>query len=273
MSEALPDALASLLTWALAFLPRLLAALVIFGATLLVAAWVSRLLRRAFLRRRADSHGAQAIAQILRWTLVVFGTLAALQQVNFNVTAFLAGLGIVGFTIGFALQDISKNLMAGLLLLVQRPFEIGEVIAVKDQTGAVQAVSLRATEIRTLDGRMVLIPNADVYASAITNLSRYPLRRIEVALRLDPAADLDDASRLAIASVAALPGTLAEPAPDVAILGFGVNVAELTLYYWVDTRATDLVAARNRGIVAVQQAYAGAGLDLPYPVPTARGPR
>jgi len=98
---------------------------------------------------------------------LILGIIIALQQVNFNVTAFLTGVGILGFTVGFALQDVSKNFVAGLLLLLQQPFNIGETIQVAGYTGRVSAINMRATELGTHDGQIVLIPNATVFTSPI----------------------------------------------------------------------------------------------------------
>jgi small-conductance mechanosensitive channel len=95
------------------------------------------------------------------------GVVVSLQQVNFDVTAFLTGVGILGFTVGFALQDVSKNFVAGLLLLLQQPFVIGETIQVTGYTGEVTAITMRATEIKMEDGQLVMIPNATVFTSPI----------------------------------------------------------------------------------------------------------
>ncbi len=96
------------------------------------------------------------------------------------MTAFLTGLGILGFTVGFALQDVMKNFAAGVLLLLQKPFRVGESISVAGFDGTVTAIDLRSTEIRTFDGRIVILPNADVLNHAIVNFTRSAHRRIEL---------------------------------------------------------------------------------------------
>ena len=113
--------LQQLLTQFLNFLPELIASLVIFFGSLFLAGLINRGVRRTLLARKADPEISIAVATMSRWSVIILGTTAALSQVGFDLTAFLAGLGIVGFTIGFALQDVSKNFMAGLLLLLQQP--------------------------------------------------------------------------------------------------------------------------------------------------------
>src|SRR5687768_10834445 len=128
----------------IAGIPNLLTPLAIFIATLYLARILSNVLRRALQRRRAPAGVIHILAQLTLWSIIVAGTISALQRF-FNVTAFLTGLGILGFTIGFALQDIMKNFASGISLLLQRPFHVGETIAVKGFDGTVLAIDLRAT--------------------------------------------------------------------------------------------------------------------------------
>jgi small conductance mechanosensitive channel len=93
------------------------------------------------------------------------------------VTAFLTWLGIIGFTVGFALQDVMKNFAAGIILLIQKPFSVGEVIGVNGFDGTVLEITLRTTEMKALDGRLVTMPNADVLSNPIINYTRADRRR------------------------------------------------------------------------------------------------
>jgi len=124
--------------------------------------------------------------------IVALGILLALDRLGWSQAAlsFLAGLGIVGIAIGFALQDIVKQFAAGVLLLMLRPFNIGDHVKIGVFEGQVMQVQLRATILKTVNGDEVLIPNADVYTTAITNTSRYRLRRHDIPLSLPPTTDL-----------------------------------------------------------------------------------
>jgi small conductance mechanosensitive channel len=249
----------------LAFLPRMVIALLIFVCSLYAAGLLSKIVRRTMEKRKTDNEIMLLIVKITRWSVLILGTVAALQQVGFNLTAFLAGLGILGFTIGFALQDVSKNFVAGLLLLLEQPFDIGDTIEVSDYIGTVATVELRATEIYTFDGQNVLIPNADVFTNPIKNYSRYSKRRFDLSLGVAYDADLELARATILEVLATLPGLLSDPAPWVVYHKFGESSIDLTAYYWVDLSIGDYNAAIDTPITGITAAFAEKGIEIPYP--------
>jgi small-conductance mechanosensitive channel len=267
MQQALFD-LNVLLAQFLAFLPRLITALVIFLLSLYLAGLVANALRRA-LKLRKNSHKAdELIAKTIHVGIVILGSLLALQHVGFNVSAFLAGLGILGFTLGFALQDVSKNFVAGLLLYLQQPFAIGDAIEVAGYAGNVEEIDLRATQIRTFDGRLVLIPNADVFNHAMINFSTYPTRRIELRVGVAYATDLEQARRVALEAIASIPGILADPAPQVVYNNFGAYSIDFTLYFWVTLEDLGFLDAQDAAVTRIKTAFEQAGIAIPVPTST-----
>lgn len=266
--QQIPGALERIAERFLDFLPDLVSALIIFLIGLYLANLVVRLLTNMLRRRNVKPEAYQVITQIVRWSLISLVTITALEQVRFDLTAFVAGLGVVGFTIGFALKDISENFVAGLMLLLQRPFELGDVIRVDEFEGRVVEVSLRATEMETMDGKNVLLPNAMLLTSPLTNLTRSPLARISVDVGVAYDADLDEVRRVTIAAVAELPEVLADPPPFVIFHTFAASSINLTVYYWIDERETRRLVAADLGVTAVKRAYDRAGIEIPYPVQT-----
>jgi small-conductance mechanosensitive channel len=267
MQQALFD-LNILLAQFLAFLPRLIAALVIFLLSLFLAGLVSKAIRRA-LKLRKNSHKAdELITKTIHVSISIFGVLLALQQIGFNVSAFLAGLGILGFTIGFALQDVSKNFVAGLLLYLQQPFAIGDDIEVSGHAGKVQDIDLRATQIRTFDGRLVLIPNADVFNHAMINFSTYPTRRIELTVGVAYNTDLEQARQAVLETIASIPGVQADPAPQVIYNRFDASAIDFTLYFWVQLDQLGFLAAQDAAVTRIKTAFEQAGIEIPYPIRT-----
>jgi small-conductance mechanosensitive channel len=265
MQQALFD-LNALLVQFLAFLPRLIAALVIFLLSLYLAWLVSKAIRRG-LKLRKNSHKADAlIAKTIHASIAIFGVLLALQQIGFNVSAFLAGLGILGFTIGFALQDVSKNFVAGLLLYLQQPFAIGDSIEVAGYSGNVQEIDLRATQIRTFDGKLVLIPNANVFNNAIINFSVFPTRRVELSVGVDYKTDLEKTRQVVLETLRSIPGVLAEPKPEVLFNRFGAATIDFTLYFWVQLDQLSFGAAQDVAVTRIKTAFEQAGIEIPYPV-------
>lgn len=168
----LPTTEQSLLTTILLFLPKVLVAIVVMVIGLVASGLISRIVRRGMERRKFNREFIQFTCELTKWTVICLTVVIALQQVQFDVTAFLTGLGILGFTVGFALQDVSKNFVAGLLLLLQQPFAIDEFIEVAGFSGRVTAISMRATALTMEDGKVVLIPNATVFTSPIVKRSQ-----------------------------------------------------------------------------------------------------
>lgn len=266
--EAISATLQSILVGFFLFLPKMLAAMVLFVITLYLAAWISKLVRYLMEKRRMDPGVTLLVYYITRYTIVIVGTITALRQVNFEVTAFLAGLGILGFTLGFALQDISQNVIAGLLLLIQKPFELGDLIQIDDFTGTVLSVDLRTTELRTRDGQNVLIPNAHVFTKPITNFSRQATWRVSLPLGVAYDSDLELVQRVTLRTIQSLPDVLDDPAPVFHFHTFGDYSIDFNLHFWVDSRITNPVTATHPAIIALQKAYAEARIEIPYPIQT-----
>lgn len=252
------------------FLPKLLAAIVIFLLSLWAAAAVAKAIKATTKRRQVDPEVALLLSRVGRWAVVLLGTLWALETVDGNITGFLAGLGLVGFTIGFALQDIAKNFVAGILLLMQQPFDVGDTISVVGYDGTVSNIYVRATEILTFDGLHVLIPNADVYINPITNYSRAKERRLDLAIGVAYGSDLDRVTTVALDAIRQLPGILetGPRQPQVVSEKFGESTIDLVLYYWVDLAKTGFLEAQDRGLKLINTAFEREGIDMPYPVRT-----
>lgn len=245
-------------------IPNLLTALAIFIVSLYLARVVSNLLRRVLNRRSAPAGVTHLLAQLTLWSIIVAGTITALQRF-FNVTAFLAGLGILGFTVGFALQDIMKNFASGIILLLQQPFHVGDFIGVAGFDGTVLTIDLRSTEIKALDGRIVTVPNADILTSPIINYTRADRRRIDVLVKLAYSSDPEIARKLVLAAIQNVPGFVAQPEPLVGFSNFGDTSMELNTFFWVDVTKTNPFAAKDVALSLIKRALDEKGIDIPYP--------
>lgn len=249
----------------LTLLPSLIAALVVFAVGLYIASIIRRLVRRGLERRTHNSQPITLLSQLSYWLVVILMAAISLQMVGFNLTAFLAGLGIAGITIGFALQDVSKNFIAGVLMLIQQPFDIGEFIMVDDYAGTVEAIDLRATQVRTVDGKLVLIPNGEVMVSAITNFSEAEKRRVAISTGVAYESDPDDVRRTALAAITNIEGLISDPLPDVLFENFGNTTMDLTIYFWIDTSQTNVASAKDAGLKVIKNAFEQAQIDMPLP--------
>jgi len=245
------------------FLPSLLIIAIILIATRIIARRTQRLVQRLAARTQAPPGIVDLLGRLARFGIVALGALLVLDRLGWSQAAlsFLAGLGIVGIAIGFALQDIVKQLAAGVLLLMLRPFNIGDYVKIGLFEGHVTQVQLRATVLKTAHGDEVLIPNADVYTTAITNSSRYQLRRHDIPLTLPPATDLAQTRAALIQAVGEIPGVIDNPAPAIVATSMDGQAPKLEVRFWVDERARDVDAVKTGVIAAIQQALAQPGSE------------
>ena len=251
------------------FLPKLGLGLAVLLIARLLSIWLSRLLKRSLQRREVDQELIVLIQLLTRWGIMVIGLVLALEQLApGRFSSLIAGLVVAGFTLGFALQDVAKNFIAGILLLLQQPFALGDAIEVGGFSGTVKTISLRSTEIITFDGLHVIIPNGEVFVSTITNYSKATKRRIELKLGVAYESNLQQVIERAIAAVQDLPGMLRDPAPFVVFDNFGESAILLSLFYWIDMEAADYGTTKNLGMEKVLQAFQQEGIQMPYPTMT-----
>ncbi len=231
-------------------IPNFLTAVAIFVVSIYAARLASDVLTRVLNRRRPASHVVNLLAQVLYWTIVVVGLVTALQRF-FDVTAFLAGLGIIGFAVGFALQDVMKNFAAGIILLLQEPFRVGEAISVAGFDGTILAIDLRATEMSTFDGRLVSIPNATVLTTPIINYTRAARRRVDLPLELPPGADVEATRQIVLDAIRHTPGAVSEPPPSVVLQQFGDKAVNLAGSFWIDVSKGNPDQARDAALTMI----------------------
>ena len=236
------------------FLPNLITALVIFLATMLFSSAAVKSIERYFEKRRGTRKAVVLLSQFVRIVVIAFGVVLALEQVNFNVTGFVAGLGIAGFTIGFALQDISRNFIAGIILIIRQPFSIGDAIKVDAYSGSVTDITLRDTVIKTWDGERVIIPNQMVFNAAITNYSDLPLRRRNIIFTINPEEDVARAMVLFRQAVEKIEGVLAEPHLTVQAEEVNSTGVQIAIRFWVDQRQSSLPDIHSRVVQAIRDA-------------------
>lgn len=241
------------------FLPTLLLIAVILLITRIVSRRSQSWMRHLTERTQAPAEIADLLARVVRFAVLAIGVLLVLDQLNLSgpVIGFVASLGIVGIIIGFALQDIVKQFAAGVLLLMLRPFRVGDEVKIKEFEGRVVEVQLRATVLKTVNGDEVQIPNADVYTTAIVNHTRYDLHRHDLAVTLPPEADLARARAALAQAIAGVPGIAANPAPVVVATGLEGQAAKLEVRFWVDERGNNEETVRTGALAAIRRALSG----------------
>lgn len=258
-------AFARLLDSAIAVVPRALAALLVLVLFGLLARGVRVAMRALFSRVVDDLTVENLVTQVAAFVLWSVGFIVALGALGLDPETAVAGLGLTSLALGFALKDILSNFVAGLLLLGLRPFRIGDQISVGETEGAVERVTLRATEVRTFDGSLVMVPNGDIFTARVTNNTASPVRRGTVLLHLDYDTDLRRAVEAIRSATQAAEGVLASPPAGVRVTDLGPNDVTLQIRFWADSRRSDFVETASAVRGAAVDALRAEGLPLPNP--------
>jgi len=246
-------------------LPRVIAAILIILFFWAIGAFVRRLMRFFFRRFVSDLTVENLIKQIVYYAIWLLGILIAVNALGFDPQTVATGIGLTSLALGFALQDILSNFVSGLLILVLRPFELGDQIIIGDTEGNVERIELRATQIRTYDGRVILVPNAELFTSRVTNNTAAPVRRGGVELFLGYDADLNQALAVMLEAAQITEGVLDEPSVSLRIRDLGQDDIVVEVRFWTDSRRSDFLATTSNVRKNVILAMKDAGIPLPDP--------
>ena len=243
---------------------------VVFALSVWIAWWLARTLRDLLaedvLPNMALPRGvAHSVSSLSYYALICIGVLVALAISGFHLSQLAIVFGALGVGIGLGLQDVVKNFVSGLILMVERPIQPGDVVELNGVTGRVREIGLRATRLVTFEGADVVVPNGMLVADRLTNWTlSNSSRRIEVnvgvAYDSDPARVLD----LLRGVAARTEGLLPEPPPVALFVGFGPSALDFTLRAWTREEA-DWVSIRSQMGLSVLQALREAGIGIPYP--------
>lgn len=252
------------------FIPHMITAIIIFVASLLGATPISRSVEAWAKERVQDPELEELLGRLARWSVWVIGTLLALDQVNFDVTGFVAGLGVAGLTVGFALQDVARNFVAGILLLVRQPFNIGDAVQVAGFSGSVLEIKARDTVLKTWDGEMVILSNTSVFENPIINYSALPLRRRTVGIGLGYGQDVNHALGVFRETIQGVEGVLDDPEVSLLVETLGDSSLQISARFWVNQETHDLFGVHSQVVQAINRAAEDENIELPYPVQTVR---
>jgi small conductance mechanosensitive channel len=243
-------------------LPNLIVGIVVFAAFVAAACIFKSTLVASFRRRGRDDLG-EMLSDFAFWLTSLLGLLLALTVVlpTLNPGDVVAGLGIGSVAIGFAFKDILQNWLAGLLILLRQPFRRGDQISVGSIEGTVQRISQRATLVKTYDGRVVVVPNTDIYTQSITVNTAYDHRRISVDVTVGYDHDVGDVRALITATLAAIDEVRKDPPPQVLPWELGATSLSLKVRFWIDSRRSSEVSARARVVQAIKESFQANGID------------
>jgi small-conductance mechanosensitive channel len=244
---------------------RLLTGLLIVLIMVAIAQLAARAVSRLMARREVATGIRFAVAKMIRYALILLGLLIAMGNIGLKLDALFAGSAVLLLGIGFGLQTIAQNFVAGLILLVERPVSKGDFVHIGATFGSVADIGLRATRVVTRDEVTIIVPNSELVTAQVVNHSVPTTNlRIAVSVGLAYGSDPRTVERVLLEVARAEPVLLPSPAPEVRFDSFGDSSLDFTLLAWIaDPRRDQEIASRLR--FALTPALAAAGLTIPFP--------
>lgn len=244
--------------------------LILLAAVLLVLTWLlmrlTKTLSRTVLLRRVESPLLQQVAaNVIAVPVLVVGVYLVLKISGLAGLAvtIIGGTGLFGLVIGIAFRDIAENFLASVLISVQRPFRVGDLIKVESYQGYVQRVTTRGTLLMMLDGNHVQIPNAVIYKNTITNFTSNPNVRLDFPVGIGFDASISKAQEIAVASLNEHPAVLNNPEPIVLVEELGAATVNLRCYFWTDGSKHSQLKVKSSVIRIIKKAFESAGISMP----------
>ncbi|WP_051633354.1 mechanosensitive ion channel family protein [Thermonema rossianum] len=246
-----------------AFLPKLLSAILVFAFFVFLWKLVRRLFRMLFRRFTVDRTLQNFLVNVGKTVVYVFGFSAALTQMGVNPASILASLGIAGLTLGFAAKDALSNIISGLFIFWDRPFVVGDLIEIGGQYGRVEEISLRSTKVTTVDGKMISIPNTQIVNSMVVSYTNFPHLRLDIPFTVAPDEDLAKIRSLLFALVQDTNTYLSTPPPELVLNSINDYNIELIFRVWIRDEKQH-IALRFQLREAILKTLLEAKVNMPY---------
>ena len=240
----------------------LIRALIILAVGIPLARLLCSSLSKA-LKKRTTPHQAIMIRRISFYILLTLIVISVLRELGFSLGVLLGAAGILTVAIGFAAQTSASNIISGLFLLADRPFQIGDVIQVGDTTGIVNAIELLSVKLRTFQNFLVRIPNEDLIKNQVTNFTHYPIRRIDVEVGVAYKEDISKVREVLLEVASRNPLCLEEPSPLFVYKGYGDSSIDLLLGVWV--KKENFLLLMNSIKQEIKEAFDNHGIEIPFP--------
>lgn len=237
-------------------------AALIIVVSLVAAKILSATLYRA-TRAPMGVHGSTTLKRIVFYAVLAIGIMTALRELGFSLGVLLGAAGILSVAIGFASQTSASNLISGIFLVAEKPFAIGDVIRLGERTGEVLSIDLLSVKLRTFDNLFVRIPNETLIKSEIVNLTRFPIRRLDLKIGVAYREDISEVRRVLVEVADAFPLCLDQPRPILIFLGFGNSSLDLQLSVW--TRREKYLEVLNELPEKIKDAFDDHDIEIPFP--------
>lgn len=246
------------------FLVKLLVSLLILLVARMIINTVLGLLRRSLEKsERLNALLQKFLVNISHKGLWIVAWLLILDNLGVSVGPLIAGVGVAGFILGFAFQDTLSNFAAGLLLLANNPFKVGDYVEVAGQGGTIKELNMMATTLTTPDNKRITIPNKSVWGQAIINYSTMDTRRVEIKVGISYGSDINLARETIAKVLDSDERILKDPAPVIEVVGLGDSSVDFVVRPWVKT--ADFWGVYFKNQQAIKEALDAAGVEIPFP--------
>tara|TARA_B100001750_G_C15468972_1_gene578693 strand:- start:351 stop:1373 length:1023 start_codon:yes stop_codon:yes gene_type:complete len=237
-------------------LPNIVAGIIILFIFALIAYGVKRVMETYFNRKNRIDLG-NLVASIAFWIMIIVGLMVALTIImpSLKPVDLISGLGLGSLAIGFAFKDILQNWLAGLLILLRLPFRRGDQIQIGESEGTVVSIEPRATVLKTYDGKVIVVPNTEVYTNHVVVSTAFDIRRVELDITVGYDYDTNDIIEIIIQAISPLDEVMDSPAPQVLCWSLGATSMEMKIRWWVDSARAEEVISRARIVQAVKEAF------------------
>ena len=238
------------------------------SAVILLVGWVvirlvDKALRKAMARANRKVLLVNFIVSVVTkvgWAILL---VTILSRLGVDVTPLIAGLGVTGFILGFAFQESLGNLASGLMIAVNEPFKVGDVVDAAGHTGSVLEVNMMATVMLTPDNKRIVLPNKGVWGGPIVNYSAMDTRRVDLQVGIAYGEDVEKAVSVIRDAVRRVPGVLATPEPAVAVAGLDASQVTINVRPWA--KNADYWSVRSATLQTVKEELDRVGIEIPFP--------
>lgn len=250
---------------AIRLLPNICVALIVL-LVFYVIGQVSQSLILKHLTRRQRSNLGEVLGGLVKWSVVLVGFLLAATIImpSLKPGDLVAGLGVSSVAIGFAFKDILQNWLAGLLILLRQPFEVGDQVKLGEFEGTVHRIETRATLIDTFDLQRVVIPNSDIYTNAIVVSTAHNRRRSDYDVGIGYGDNIGEACDVISEALFKVEGVLKKPAPEALPWELAASWVTIRARWWTHSKQTDVTHVKAKVIQAIKEALDAADIDMPF---------
>ncbi|MBK7475007.1 MAG: mechanosensitive ion channel [Haliscomenobacter sp.] len=261
--EQMNETAQKLLDMGLAYAPKLVGAVLLLGIGFWITNRITAGLRKRMKKALVDESLRPFLLSMVNVLLKVMIVFSAAGVVGIHTTSFVAILGAAGLAVGLALQGSLSNFASGVLILMFRPYKVGDFITTQGHTGYIREIQIFTTVIATLDNRMVIIPNSAVLSGPIENYTAYPDRMLDLVIGISYGDDIDLARRVVLEEIAKMPQLIKEKTPEVFVKALADSSVNLGVRFWV--KSEDYWDAYFAFHENIKKAFDASNVGIPFP--------